>query len=105
MTTTPIEAEILRQVEASGATASICPTEVARAVAPGEGGLWRGKLSAVRRAAIRLARAGRIDILRKGRAVDPHAEIRGVIRLRARAHAAPDATTHAPTDAETGDPT
>jgi hypothetical protein len=84
MTATALEAEILRQVAARGATGSICPTEVARAAAPGDGAEWRGKLSAVRRAAIRLARAGRIDILRKGRPVDPDAEIRGVIRLRAR---------------------
>ena len=47
--------------------------EVARAIAPG--GQWRGKLSAVRRAAVRLAQAGRIDILRKGRPVDPAQEI------------------------------
>jgi hypothetical protein len=96
MTTTPIEAEILRQVAACGASASVSPTEVARAVAPGEGEQWRGKLSAVRRAAIRLAQAGHIDILRKGRAVDPHADIRGVIRLRAR--------TQATTPATMGDP-
>jgi hypothetical protein len=38
-------------------------------------------LSAVRRAATRLAEAGRIEILRKGKKVSP-AEMRGVIRLR-----------------------
>jgi hypothetical protein len=84
MTLTALEAEILRQVAERGTPASICPTEVARAVAPGDGAQWRSKLSAVRRAAIRLAQAGRIEILRKGRAVDPHADIRGVIRLRAK---------------------
>jgi hypothetical protein len=80
---TLIEAEILRLTEARAAPASICPSEVARAVAPGEGELWRQKLSAVRRAAIRLAEAGEIDILRKGRPVDP-AKVKGVIRLRRR---------------------
>jgi hypothetical protein len=35
----------------------------------------------VRQAAIRLAQAGRIEILRKGKPVDP-AGVRGVIRLR-----------------------
>jgi hypothetical protein len=84
MTETALEAEILRHVAARGALASVCPTEIARAVTPGDGTQWRGKLSAVRRAAIRLAQAGRIDILRKGRAVDPHADIKGVIRLRAK---------------------
>jgi hypothetical protein len=83
-TVTAVEVEIMRQVAARAAPASICPSEVARAMAPGDDGQWRGKLSAVRRAAIRLAQAGRIDILRKGRAVDPHADVRGVIRLRAK---------------------
>jgi hypothetical protein len=81
---TAIESELLRLAAASGPTGSIDPAEVARVVAPGPGDAWRSKLSAVRRAAIRLARAGRIDILRKGRAVDPTQEIRGVIRLRIR---------------------
>ncbi len=74
---TAIEAEILRQVEARGADKSICPTEVAQALSPD----WRSKLTAVRRAAIRLAVAGRIDILRKGKPVDP-ISVKGVIRLR-----------------------
>ena len=82
--TTTVEAALRRLVEARGPAGSIDPTEVAREVAPGPGEHWRTKLSSVRRAAIRLARAGRIDILRKGRAVDPEQEIRGVIRLRIR---------------------
>ena len=81
---TAVEAEILRLVAARGPAGSIDPEQVARAVAPGDGAQWRSKLSAVRRAAIRLAQAGQIDILRKGRAVDPAQEIRGVIRLRLR---------------------
>jgi hypothetical protein len=83
MTLTAIEAEILRLVAARGPAASISPTDVAQAVAPGET-QWRSQLGAVRRAAVGLARAGRIDILRKGKPVDPAAEPRGVIRLRAR---------------------
>ncbi|CAH2599089.1 conserved protein of unknown function [Rhodovastum atsumiense] len=80
MSDTATEAEILRLTAARGPGGSICPTEVARALVPGDA--WHGKLSAVRRAAIRLAQAGRIEILRKGKPVDPHGEIRGVIRLR-----------------------
>jgi hypothetical protein len=38
-------------------------------------------MTPVRRAAIGLALAGRIDILRKGKPVDP-VDVRGVIRLR-----------------------
>jgi hypothetical protein len=80
MTETPIEAEILRQTEACGPEKSVSPEDVARAVAPD----WHAKLSAVRRAAVRLAQAGRIEILRKGKPVDPHEEVKGVIRLRIR---------------------
>jgi hypothetical protein len=76
-----IEQEILRLTDARGTAASICPSEVARALVPDE--TWRSQMTAVRRAAARLARAGRIDILRKGRAIDPD-DMRGVIRLRAR---------------------
>lgn len=76
-----ILAEILRQTEARGAGRSICPSEVARALAVEEEG-WRRLLGPVRAAAIRLAREGRIEVLRKGRPADPAGEIRGVIRLR-----------------------
>lgn len=78
----PLETTILRLVTARGADRSICPSEVARALQPGpqhEG--WQSLMAPIRNAAIRLARAGRIDILRKGRPVLP-GEIRGVIRLR-----------------------
>jgi hypothetical protein len=75
--------EIMRQTIARGATKSICPSEVARALAADEAA-WRGLLHPVREAAAQLARQGRIDILRKGKPIDPAAEIRGVIRLRLR---------------------
>lgn len=76
-----IRAEILAQAEARGPERSLCPSEVARALEPEA---WRGLMTRVRREAVLLAREGRIDILRKGRPVDPDAEIRGVIRLRIR---------------------
>ncbi len=76
-----IEAEILRLTTERGPDKSICPTEVARAIMPGPGDAWRQKLTAVRRAAERLAQAGQIEILRKGKPVAPTA-VKGVIRLR-----------------------
>ena len=79
--TDAIAAEILRQTAARGADKSICPSEVARALAPEEDA-WRRLMGAVRAAAIRLAREGQVEVLRKGKPVDPEAEIRGVIRLR-----------------------
>lgn len=76
-----IREAILAQAAARGAEKSICPSDVARALAPDQ---WRSLMTRVRREAIVLAREGRIDILRKGRPVDSAEEIRGVIRLRIR---------------------
>ena len=75
----PIETEILRQTAARGPEKSICPSEVAQALAP----VWRPLLGPVRAAAVRLAQAGQIEILRKGKPVEDLKELRGVIRLRA----------------------
>jgi hypothetical protein len=79
--TEAIEQEILRQTAERGPGKSICPSEVARALAPEEDA-WRRLMGQVRAAAIRLARQGKVEVLRKGKPVDPDAEIRGVIRLR-----------------------
>jgi len=81
-----IEATILRLTAECGRHRSICPTDIARALDPA----WRTLLTAVRRAAIGLARDGRIEILRKGRLADP-ATVKGVIRLRMVASPATDA--------------
>ncbi len=72
-----VEAAILQLVEARGPDKSICPSEAARALDHD----WQSLLGDVRRAAVSLAKAGRIDILRKGQPIDPDA-IRGVVRLR-----------------------
>ena len=69
----------MKLAEARGPNGSICPSDVARALASE----WRPLLPAVRRTAFRLAAAGRIDILRKGKPVQVEAA-RGVIRLRAK---------------------
>lgn len=77
-----IRDELLRQVEARGAGKSICPSEVARALAPE----WRGLMNRIRAIAATLSREERIDILRKGKPVEPDA-MKGVIRLSLRAAA------------------
>lgn len=66
---------------AGGAT--ICPSEAARAVG---GGDWRPLMEPARAAARRMAAAGRIEVVQKGRVVDP-STAKGPIRLR-RARAA-----------------
>ncbi|KAA2212316.1 DUF3253 domain-containing protein [Teichococcus oryzae] len=82
-----LAAEILRQTAKSGPGKSICPSEVARALAPEEH--WRSLMTPVRDAALALQRDGRIEILRKGKPVPPEA-VRGVIRLRQAPEAGPD---------------
>ena len=62
-----------------GPEKSLCPTDVARAVSAED---WRPLLGAVRKVAADLARQGKIEILRKGKPINPD-EMRGVIRLRA----------------------
>jgi hypothetical protein len=80
MSTDPAEQAILRLVTERGVEKSICPTEAARQLAP-EGQAWRRFLHPVRLAAQRLARAEKIEILRKGRPIAPE-DMHGVIRLR-----------------------
>lgn len=72
-----IEAEILAQTSARGPDKSICPSDVARTLAEE----WRPLMHLVRQVAVTLATNGQIDILRKGKPIDP-AAMHGVIRLR-----------------------
>lgn len=73
-----LELDILALAEARGDRASLCPSEVARARRPDD---WRPLMEPVRRAARRLALAGRLEITQGGRVVDP-ATCVGPIRLR-----------------------
>ncbi|MGI9129858.1 MAG: DUF3253 domain-containing protein [Roseomonas sp.] len=70
---------LLRIAAERGPEKSLCPTDVARAVSTEN---WRPLLGAVRKVAADLARQGKIEILRKGKPINPD-DMRGVIRLRA----------------------
>jgi hypothetical protein len=70
---------LLRIAAERGPEKSLCPTDVARAVSAEN---WRPLLGAVRKVAADLARQGKIEILRKGKPINPD-DMRGVIRLRA----------------------
>ena len=74
-----ITAALLHLAAERGPEKSLCPTDVARAVSAEN---WRPFLGAVRKVAADLARQGKIEILRKGKPINPD-EMRGVIRLRA----------------------
>ena len=58
---------------------NICPSEAVRHITGDDG--WRTLMEPARRAARRLAHAGRLEITQRGRVVDPCA-IRGPVRLR-----------------------
>ena len=83
----PVAEAILALLAKPGAGRSVSPEDAARAFAAGRAkpgsppDLWRRYLPAVRQQALNLARRGRICILRKGKAVDPRAPVKGVIRL------------------------
>ena len=72
---------ILKIAVDRGRNATLCPSEAARAVRP-EG--WRELMERTRSAARRLVAAERIEMLQRGRVVDP-STAKGPIRLRLRA--------------------
>lgn len=76
-----VDTAILDLCAMRGRARSICPSEAARALTPDDED-WRRLMARVRARAVALARAGAIEILRKGRPVEDLSEIKGVIRLR-----------------------
>ncbi|MFH8892800.1 MULTISPECIES: DUF3253 domain-containing protein [unclassified Streptomyces] len=78
-----LERAILELLERRGPTASICPSDAARAVYEGDDDGWRALMEPARRAAGRLVAAGDVEITQGGRPVDP-TEARGPIRIRRR---------------------
>ncbi|MDF1768804.1 DUF3253 domain-containing protein [Maricaulis sp.] len=74
----PIEAAILSLVAAAPEGRSISPADVAKAVDPER---FNRKFGHVRQAAIRLAKAGKVTILRKGKPVEDPESFKGVWRI------------------------
>lgn len=64
---------------AAGAT--ICPSEVARALEPAG---WRALMPRVREVAARLTEAGRVELRQRGKPVESLREIRGPMRIALR---------------------
>ena len=75
-----IEETMLRLVAERGPGKTICPSEVARALAGPNPDQWSPLMQPVRRIAVRLTKAGRITIMRKGKPADPD-DFRGIYRL------------------------
>jgi Protein of unknown function (DUF3253) len=78
--TTRLRAAILALARHRGPTASICPSDAARAVG---GDSWRELTAQSRTIAFELARDGDVQITQRGNAIDPYAPSRGAIRIRA----------------------
>lgn len=80
--------DIILELAAAAGDGSIGPGDIAKAFAeerrkPGAPAVSAHRWSRiVREEAIGLARAGKVQILRKGKPADPHAPIKGVIRIR-----------------------
>jgi hypothetical protein len=79
MTDADIEAQIFALLARRQPGATICPSEVARALAPA-GGAWRDQMHHVRQVALVLAQDGRLRVTRAGEPVDATAP-GGPIRL------------------------
>lgn len=73
-----LESTIARLLSTRAADASICPTDVARAVG---GETWRELMEPVRRAARRMVAAGQLQVTQGSSVVDP-STAKGPIRLR-----------------------
>ena len=78
-----LEDTILKLLASRAASATICPSDAARAVSAlgdGDDG-WRELMEPARRAARRLVASGEVEITQAGRVVDP-STAKGPIRIR-----------------------
>ena len=75
-----IEETMIALVEKRGEGKTICPSEVARAIAGERPDAWGRLMQPVRKVAVRLTKEGRVAILRKGKPADPD-DFKGVYRI------------------------
>jgi hypothetical protein len=76
--TDDLEQRILTMLASRKPTSTICPSDVARDVAPDD---WRPLMDPVRAAASRLVEAGQVEITQHGEVVDLDT-VKGPIRIR-----------------------
>ena len=77
---TQIEETMLALVSERGPGKTICPSEVARAIAGADPDAWGRMMQPVRKVAVRLTKEGKVAIMRKGKPVDPD-DFKGVYRI------------------------
>lgn len=75
-----LRAELARQIGTLAPGKSLCPSDVARALAGSAPEAWGRLMLPVRRVAVEMAKAGALIILRKGKLADPD-DFKGVYRL------------------------
>jgi hypothetical protein len=80
VSTQRLRATILELARERGPDKTICPSDAARAV---DGDNWRDLMDDAREAARELARDGEVEISQRGGVLDPNAQWRGPIRIRA----------------------
>lgn len=80
MTDERIAEVLLSLLEARSANSTLCPSEVARAMAPDDEAVWRALMPDVRRVAAALASRGVVRVTQAGRTVDA-VTARGPIRV------------------------
>lgn len=79
-----IATTLLNLLRSRAAGATICPSEVARALEPV---YWRPLMPRVRDVAMTLAAAGELELHQRGRVIMPFSEIRGPVRIALAARA------------------
>jgi hypothetical protein len=75
-----IEETMIALVAVRGEGKTICPSEVARAIAGEHPDAWGRLMQPVRKVAVRLTKEGRVAIMRKGKPADPD-DFKGVYRI------------------------
>lgn len=80
MSETQLREAILALARERAPAKTICPSDAARAVG---GDQWRDLMAQSRDLARDLAKAGEVEIMQRGEVIDPDAEWRGPIRIRA----------------------
>ena len=75
-----IRQAIASAVMERGAGKTVCPSEIARALAGSDEKVWRLMMAPIRLEAVSMAKTGEVRILRKGRPVDPD-DFKGIYRL------------------------
>lgn len=73
-----IATTIVGLLEARAEGATICPSEVARAIAPVR---WRPLMPRVRDVAAAMAAAGEVELRQRGEAISPFEPVRGPLRI------------------------